>query len=165
MTPEIVEFELEGKKYRYNVRSELKIDKANLDTELSQQPALYGFMYVLSETLRWLLEQERLKVDIALANQKDEIKTLEGKLFMDAKKQGFTDGQAKEFVKANEERRDLVMKHLTEQGKLTKKVLEMELTYRKMRAFVDALAQRAMMLTTLGGMAKREMSMSNEINV
>jgi len=32
-----------------------------------------------------------------------------------------------------------------------------------MRAFVEALAQRAMMLTTLGGMAKREMSMSEDV--
>jgi len=162
-TPEVVEFDIGNDHYLYNIRADLKIDLANLDTEISQQPSHFAFISILSETLHKQLNDEQVRVSCLMKDYNDRIKVMEGTEFIDAKERGFTDGKAKEWVGASLKRRELFKEYLTVKEEEEKKLNDLELVWKKMNAFAVGSIQRARGLETLGYLRKSEMRMRDSI--
>ena len=157
--PEIVEFEIEKRKYKFNVPALLKIDKANIELELSEQASDYGFKYLLLGHLKDRLTRFQNHKKRQEEIMKEKFRRLESEIFLGAKENKKTDGVAKEMVKANEKREQRFTEYIKRREKLEEEESDLILLCSSMQAYVKGLEQRAACLTTLGGMKKREMGM------
>ena len=157
--PEIVEFEIEKRKYKFNVPALLKIDKANIELELSEQASDYGFKYLLLGHLKDRLTRFQNFKKREEEIMKEKLKKLEGEIFLEAKENKKSDGVAKEIVKASDKRNQRFTEYIRRREKLEEEEASLILLCASMQAYVKGLEQRATCLTTLGGMKKREMGM------
>ena len=127
--PEIVEFEIEKRKYKFNVPALLKIDKANIELELSEQASDYGFKYLLwghlKDRLTRFQNSKKRKEEVI----KERFKKLEGEIFLEAKENKKTDGVAKEIVKASEKREQRLTEYIKRREKLEEEETDLILLF------------------------------------
>lgn len=129
-----------GERHSFSSADEMLIDRDDLDTELMQQAAHYGWFAVLRERAR----MERLQVEASLDS-------IEQELFLKYRESASSTKLTVDAIKAK-------AKTDPEYAEAIRRYQNAEYTERLLGAFVDALSQRKDMIMALARSRHLEMS-------
>ena len=142
-----IEAKIGDDKYEADVEAELKVDKNNLDEELSKQAAKLGYFATLAEMLRTKLARRKLATEVLDAMLYKELREkLESEV---TGSRGPTEAQVHS---------ELVLDKRYQQAR--GELIDIDAQFREFYAFVGALNQRGTMVAALAKMMALEFGSS-----
>ncbi len=131
-----IEAQIGDEKYKADIEAELKVDKNNLDEELSKQAAKLGYFATLAEMLRTKLARRKLATEI-----------LDAVLYKETREElekATTSGRGPTEAQIHAE---TVLDERYQQART--ELIDIDAQFREFYAFVGALNQRGTMVASL----------------